>query len=174
MGQIIRDRIKRQLDESEGYLMLNLPARALEILEKRSNWATMQFEASYLQGEALRSLGRYREALRPLEVAAKLRPSDIGVAIALGWCYKRTHRLAQAIDALERAVMESPEVSLLHYNLACYWSLAANPSKALDELAIALDLDPDYRAKLADETDFDPIRDHPDFVRLTVGSAPLA
>ena len=73
MSRIIRDRIKRQLDEAEGYLMLNLPRRTLEILERRTDWATMQFEASLLMGEAMRSLEQYREALKPLEVAAKLR-----------------------------------------------------------------------------------------------------
>jgi tetratricopeptide (TPR) repeat protein len=174
MGRIFRDRIKRQLDEAEGFLMLNLPQRALEILERRADWATMQFEASFLTGEALRALERYREALKPLEVAAKLRPSDVNVAIALGWCYKRTHRLAQAIDALERAGRHNPEVPLLRYNLACYWSLAGNVSKALDELAAALDLEPDLRALIPDESDFDQLRGNPDFERLTVGPAPLA
>ena len=174
MGRIFRDRIKRQLDEAEGYLMLNLPALALEILEKRTDWATMQFEASYLTGEALRSLERYREALKPLEVAARLRPADAGVAIALGWCYKRTHRLAQAIDALERAARLNQEDPLLHYNLACYWSLAGNVVKALDELAFSLDLDPSLRSLIADESDFDKLRGNPAFERLTVGPAPLA
>ncbi|MHC5538797.1 TPR end-of-group domain-containing protein [Singulisphaera rosea] len=174
MGRIIRDRIKRQLDEAEGYLMLNLPRRAIEILERRADWATMQFEASFLTGEALRSLERYREALKPLEVAALLRPGDIGVAIALGWCYKRTHRLAQAIDALERAERHNPEEPLLHYNLACYWSLAGNPAKALDALTMALELDPDLRSLIPVESDFDLLRGDPDFERLTVGPAPLA
>lgn len=174
MSRIIRDRIKRQLDEAEGYLMLDLPLRALEILERRADWATMQFEASYLAGEALRSLERYREALKPLEVAAKLKPGDVGVAIALGWCYKRTHRLAQAIDSLERAVRHDPEDALLHYNLACYWSLASNAGKALDELAVALDLVPGLRSLIPDEADFDQLRGNPDFERLTVGPSPLA
>lgn len=174
MSRIIRDRIKRQLDEAEGYLMLSLPRRALEILERRADWATMQFEASFLTGEALRSLDRHREALKPLEVAAALRPADIGVAIALGWCYKRTHRLAQAIDALKRAERYNPEEPLLHYNLACYWSLAGNASKALDELAVALDIDPDLRHLIADESDFDTLRGNPAFERLTVGPSPLA
>src|SRR3954452_22948891 len=102
MARIIHDQIKRQLGEAEGYLMLNMPQRTLEILERRSDWATMQFEASLLAGEALRTLERYREAVKPLELAAGLRPNDISVAIALGWCYKRTHRLAQAISILER------------------------------------------------------------------------
>jgi tetratricopeptide (TPR) repeat protein len=174
MSRIIRDRIKRQLDEAEGYLMIDLPKRALEILERRADWATMQFEASFLTGEALRSLERYREALKPLEVAAALRPADTGVAIALGWCYKRTHRLAQAIDALERAERHNPDVPLLHYNLACYWSLASNASKALDELAVALDLDPQLRTLIADEHDFDQLRGNAEFERLTVGPSPLA
>ncbi len=174
MSRIIRDRIKRQLDEAEGYLMLNLPSRSLQILEQRTEWATMQFEASFLTGEALRSLERYREALKPLEVAAALRPSDVGVAIALGWCYKRTHRLAQAIDALERAERHNPEDPLLHYNLACYWSLAGNASKALDELSAALGLEPELRNLIPEESDFDQLRGNPEFERLTVGPAPLA
>jgi tetratricopeptide (TPR) repeat protein len=174
MARIIRDRIVRQLDQAEGFLMLGLPARALEILQARPDWATMQFEASLLTGEALRALGRYREALKPLELAAGLRPGDVGVALALGWCYKRTHRLAQAIDALGRACREHPEEPLLHYNLACYWSLAQNAERAIDELSIALGLEPELRDRIADEPDFNPLRGNPDFARLTARPAPLA
>lgn len=174
MAQIIHDRVLRRLSEAEGYLALNLPAKALEILEKHADWATMQFEASLLMGEALRSLERYREALKPLEQANKLRPGDFNVAIPLAWCYKRTHRLAQAIDALERALEITPEEPLLHYNLACYWSLAGNEPRALDALGTALDLDPSFRELIPGETDFDRLRGNPEFERLTVGPAPLA
>src|SRR3954466_3935128 len=175
MSRIIRDRIQKQLDEAEGYLMLNLPRRALEILERRSDWATMQFEASFFMGEALRSLERYREALKPLEVAAALRPAEVGVAIALGWCYKRTHRLARPTAPPEPACRHNPDApGLLHYNLACYWSLAANAARALDELAVALDLEPELRNLIPVESDFDQLRGNPEFERLTVGPAPLA
>ena len=109
MSRISDDQIRKQLDEAEGYLMLDLPGRSLQILDSRPDWLNMQFEASFLKGEALRSLKHYREALRPLEVAAALRPSDTRVALALGWCYKRTNRLAQAIDSLERALREHPD-----------------------------------------------------------------
>lgn len=153
--------------------MLDLPVRSLEILASRSDWSTMQFEASFLKGEALRCVDRYREALKPLEVAASLRPGDTRVALALGWCYKRTNRLAQAIDSLERALREHPDESLLHYNLACYWSLAGNSSKAIDALATALELDPDLRSLIAEEQDFDQLRGNPEFDRLIMGPAPL-
>jgi tetratricopeptide (TPR) repeat protein len=175
MARIARDLIVRRLGEAEGYLDLGLTERALEILQSRANWASMQFEASFLMGRALRLQERYREALRPLEVAYALRPGDVGVAMSLGWCYKRTHRLAQAIDALDRAARAHPEEPLLHYNLACYWSLAGNSPKALDELSAAVELDPDLREKAADESDFDPLRDNADFLKLTARhDAPLA
>jgi tetratricopeptide (TPR) repeat protein len=161
------------LDEAEGYLMLDLPGRAVEILESRSDWATMQFEACLLKGEALRCLDRYREALKPLEIAASLKPGDTRVALALGWCYKRTNRLAQAIDALQRALRSHADEPLLHYNLACYWSLAGNSAQALDALSTALELDPDLRTLIAEESDFDQLRGNPEFDRLVLGSAPL-
>jgi tetratricopeptide (TPR) repeat protein len=173
MSRISRDQVRRLLDEAEGYLMLDLPDRALQILNSRLDWSTMQFEASFLKGEALRCLDRYRDAIRPLEVAASLQPSDTRVALALGWCYKRTNRLAQAIDSLERALREHPDESLLHYNLACYWSLAGNSAKALDALSTALDLEPDLRTLIAEEQDFDQLRGNPEFDRLVMGPAPL-
>ena len=166
------DQIKRRLSEAEGYLMLGMPHKALAILESRNDWATMQFEAALLTGEALRTSGQHREALKPLEMAAALRPGDVGVAIALGWCYKRTQRLAQAIDALGRAVRSKPNEPLLHYNLACYWALASNPTKATQALANALKLDPDLRTLVPHETDFDSLRGHADFERITATGLP--
>ncbi len=172
MSRITLDQIRKLLDEAEGYLMLDLPRRSLQILESQPDWSNMQFEASFLKGEALRTLKHYREALRPLEVAAALRPADSRVALALGWCYKRTNRLAQAIDSLDRALREHPDEPLLHYNLACYWSLAENDVKALDELSAALALDPELRSLVAEESDFDHLRGNPLFDRLVRGCAP--
>ena len=51
-----------------------MPHKALAILEGRGDWATMPFEAAFLTGEALRTVGRHRDALKPLETAAALRP----------------------------------------------------------------------------------------------------
>jgi tetratricopeptide (TPR) repeat protein len=174
MSSRTRNRLIRLLDRAEGYLMLDMPEPALAILQGRDGWGAVQFEASFLTGEALRALGRYRDALKPLELAESLRPGHLGVAISLGWCYKRTHRLAQAIDAIQRAARENPDEPLLHYNLACYWSLAGDPERAIEELASALDLDPDLQSRIADELDFQALRDHEAFGRLVSGQAPSA
>ncbi|MFO0958017.1 MAG: tetratricopeptide repeat protein [Isosphaeraceae bacterium] len=168
-----RERLVRRLAEAEGYLELEMPEKSLQILMGRPDWGTLQFEANLLTGEAYRIQGHYRDAIKPLEKAAALRPGDINAAVALGWCYKRTHCLAQAIDALERAERAHPDEPLLHYNLACYWCLAGGFDRSLTELNLALDLDPDLRERIAAEADFDRLRGHPEFDRLLLGRAPL-
>ena len=160
------DPIKRRLSEAEGYLMLGMPQKALAILEARDDWATMRFEAAFLTGETLRILGRYREALKLLEMAAGLRPENVDVAVSLGWCYKRTQRLAQAIDALGRAVRHNRKVAILHYNLACYWALAGTPTKAIAALGLALELNANLRGQIPHESDLDSLRGDPGFEQL--------
>ncbi|MBV8488107.1 MAG: tetratricopeptide repeat protein [Planctomycetaceae bacterium] len=173
MSRSTGESVRKQLDEAEGFLDLDLPQHSLRILERRTDWPGLQFEACLLKGEALRRLNRHREAINSLERAYCLSPGDSRVALALAWCYKRTNKLAQAIDALEHARRSHPESALLHYNLACYWSLAGNHGKALSELRTALDLEPDLRNRLADEQDFQLLRGTPEFERLTMGSTPL-
>ena len=51
--------------------------------------------------------------------------------MALGWCFKRVGQLDEAIGALEHAIAVDPSEAVLHYNLACYWSLARNRRRAL-------------------------------------------
>ena len=65
------------------------------------------------------------------------------------------------------ALAIEPQLAIVHYNLACYWSLACEADTALDCLAAALEIDPSYRRLIADEPDFDPIRDLPEFRELT-------
>jgi Flp pilus assembly protein TadD len=118
-------------------------------------------------GEALRELGRYREAIYPLRRSAELMPDDIRVWLSLGWCYKRTGHLDRAIEALEQALDFDPAEAVLHYNLACYWSLAHDRGRALDYLARALDMDSNFRDLVPEEPDFDPLRSDPGFKLLT-------
>jgi hypothetical protein len=57
--------------------------------------------------------------------------------------------------------------AIIHYNLACYWSLARNKRYALKYLAQAFEIDAKYRDLVHDEPDFDFVRDDPDFQSLT-------
>jgi tetratricopeptide (TPR) repeat protein len=140
---------------------------ALRALQRRGTLVHGNGRACYLMGETLRELARFEEALFPLERSADLIPDDIHVWLALGWCYKRTGRLAKAIESLEAAVKVDPSDATIHYNLACYWSLARNRVLALRYLARAFDIDSNFRDLVLDEPDFNALRHDPEFKMLT-------
>jgi tetratricopeptide (TPR) repeat protein len=157
----------RAIEEAEGYAELGMLEHALRALQKRGSLVHGNGKACFLLGEALRALNRCEEALLPLERSADLLPDDVHVLLALGWCYKRTGQLAKAIEVLERAVRIDSGEAVLHYNLACYWSLARNRTLALRYLSQALDIDSNFRDKVGEEPDFNPLRNDADFIALT-------
>ena len=168
-----RDRIRRTKlhHEAEGYLEIGMARNALEALNRLGDSDGFDPHTQYLRGESLRMMERYEEAIAPLRRAAEIVPDDLHVWLALGWCYKRSGQIQLAIDALEKALTAEPaEESLVHYNLACYWSLAGNKEQALEHLGQALAIDPDYRQLIDTEADFDPIRRDPDFQALCEGT----
>jgi Flp pilus assembly protein TadD len=162
-----RIQLQRACLEAEGYLELGMAETALKTLQRRGHLVHGDARGCYLLGETLRELRRYREAIFPLRRSLELIPDDVHVAMALGWCYKRIGQLDDAITALEHAVTVEPGEAILHYNLACYCSLAKNRREALQHLAHALDIDGNFRELVTDEPDFDPIRSDPLFQSLT-------
>lgn len=167
----------RAIEEAEGYTELGfgmvgqlrqlMLEHALRSLQRRGSLVHANGRACYLLGEALRELGRYEDALLPLERSADLVPDDIHVLLALGWCYKRTGQLAKAIEVLERAVKVDSGEAVLHYNLACYWSLARNRTLALRCLSQALEIDSNFRDLVSDEPDFNALRHDSGFIAIT-------
>ena len=177
-------RIPRQqiIREVEGYLELvelfpgefeaqhvnreRLALRALELLEKvDGDGSRLQF--LILKGTALRALERHSEAVVALHEASQLDAETIHVWLMLGWCHKRNGRVDLAIESLEEALRVDPSEAILHYNLACYWSLLGNCRRAVSYLSHALQIDPNYRDLIDGEHDFDPIRHHPEFQAVT-------
>lgn len=178
-------RIRRQqiLREAEGCLELitlfgdrwpladdtrdTIARRAIETLQRIGNPGGLKGQILFLQGQALRHMQRFSDAIPPLREASEYEPQDVHIRLALAWCYKRCRRLDLAIEALEAAIDIDPALAIVHYNLACYWSLAGNSKVAISYLARALDLEPNYRELVHLESDFDPIRHHPHFQALT-------
>jgi len=159
---------RRQLiSQAEGYLELGMTEHALIMLDRLEAEGSLEAHVHYLKGEALRAAERYPEALVELRQAAKGTPDDIHIWLSLGWCYKRTNRIMLAIQSLEEALGIEPGEALIHFNLACYWSLTGNKAKALKFLAAAFDIDSNYRDLVDGESDLDPIRSDPRFLSLT-------
>lgn len=124
-------------------------------------------DARLLEGEALRALGRYEEAIVPLTAVSDEHPERIEAWLGLGWCLKRMGRLDAAIDMLRKGLAASPQQPILFYNLACYHSLDGNVAAAVEHLTQAIALDDRFRDLTQLEPDFDPIRKDPRFVAVT-------
>jgi tetratricopeptide (TPR) repeat protein len=170
------------LQEAEGYLDLLLATqahqrlprdvrvplaeRAVAALDRCAERYGWNARLLFMRGQALRLMDRYSEAVVPLRRAAELMPRSRHIRLLLAWCYKRCQRIDLAIETLEDALVAAPQVAILHYNLACYWSLARNPRLAMHHLAKAIEIEPDYRDRVATEADFDPVRWHPRFKSL--------
>ena len=118
----------------------------------------------FLKGQASRAAGNFQGAVNYLQQSAQLDPDNIHTFLALGWCYKRIDRTDLAIEAMETAVQIDNESAIAHYNLACYWALARQVKMAVLHLSNAFDLNPEFRNYVDMESDFDAIREDPEFL----------
>lgn len=162
----------RSLRAAEGYLELHMPSHALRALREIPDPAEHQFIFHLLHGLALRDLADFPQALLSLEAAAAINPNSVSLQMALAWCYKRTDRLPLAILATEFAHHLDPKEPILMYNLACYLSLAQDKDLALSWLGRALRADPKIVHMIPHESDFDPLRQDPDFVKMIQLASP--
>ncbi len=161
-----RLRLEKALSHVEGYFELGMPEQALEVLQRVRHLVDRDPVASFIYGETLRVLERYEEALPALRWAIERRPGLIQAYLSLGWCAKRSGRLGEAIDALLKAAAQAPHDALVHYNLACYLSLAGRRDEALWHLREAIRLDGSFRDMARTEPDFDALRSDDEFESL--------
>jgi quercetin dioxygenase-like cupin family protein len=79
----------------------------------------------------------------------------------------REQRYAEAADVLREAVRRFPDSAGLHYNLACFDSMAgAEPEAVAATLSRSFELFPGFRDYAREDSDFDRIRDEPAFKEL--------
>ena len=87
-GAMVRskDRIRcmKLQHQAEGYLELGMPVQALGCLERLGDVGGSDTQTLVLQGEALRALGKFTEALVPLKQAAAAEPENTHLWLAMG------------------------------------------------------------------------------------------
>ncbi len=159
-------KVLRIAQEAEGFLDLGLYHRALERAERLLASRAGRQAGLSLKAECFRLANRFDEAIPVLEEALREWPDDESLWVNMGWCRKRTGRLDLAIEAMEELLARQPESPIGHYNLACYLALAGEKERCLGELRLALELDPSLRESAREESDFDSLREDPDFLAL--------
>jgi len=182
MAQQSRIYRRQLLQEAEGFLELGvvfddrwplgerersvLTARCLGALDQIEDPKGDQAQIHYLRGQALRLDGRYDRAIESLELSWHLESHNTHTCLALGWCYKRVGRIDEAVEAMQLGLSVDPQSAILHYNLACYLSLMKKARPAVKHLSLALDICNNFRGLIAQESDFDPIREMASFSKF--------
>jgi hypothetical protein len=73
-------------------------------------------------------------------------------------------RYADALDAVRRGLAHSPDHAGLHYNYACFATLAGDTGdETFDHLRRAVELHPTFREQARKDDDFAAVRDDPRF-----------
>jgi tetratricopeptide (TPR) repeat protein len=83
--------------------------------------------------------------------------------------YFGTKEYDKAVEAFEQLLAETPDDAGVLYNLACAESLTGKKQEALGHLTRAVELDPDFREMAGNDSDFDAIRDDPEFASAVAG-----
>lgn len=156
----------RQLRAAEGYLALNMPDHALRELDAIPEMGDEQYQVFMLRGESLQLKKDHDRALAAFCQAHEQKPTDLVALMGMAWCFKRVDQLPRAIEAMKQAYQFHKEVPVVLYNMSCYYALAGDKDNALSWLGRSLRMDRKFLDLIPTETDFDSLRDDPDFVRL--------
>ena len=172
-------RQRRSIRTAEGYLELMstfesglsmdeelaqpIADRMLTLLDSVDQSPDHRCYVLHLKGEACRFANRFERAIVHFRKSLELEPDSIHGLLAIAWCFKRTGRLEDAIESMQIAIEFEPNQAICHYNLACYYALDGRTSNAIEYLAQAFELRPSFREQVSGESDFDSIRDDPEF-----------
>lgn len=147
----------------EGYLLLGMSAEALREVDAVKAGGCNDIVVCQLRAEALRDLNRFDEALEEYTAADNRQPDNQTTLMGMAWCLKRVNRLDDALETMQRCYRAHPDEPIVLYNIACYLTLTGDKAQALSWLGRALRMQPKLRELIAEEQDFDALRDDADF-----------
>jgi tetratricopeptide (TPR) repeat protein len=109
---------------------------AIPLLEQALKLSPRLAKAHYFLGTALKTLGRYDEAIEHLDIAAEQYPRDRVVLNEIGRVHFFQRRFDDAIAAFKRALAVDPEDLDAHYNLMLAYQGAGDQENAARERAL--------------------------------------
>jgi tetratricopeptide (TPR) repeat protein/TolB-like protein len=95
---------------------------------------------TYGLGKMFEIRGEFAQALDYYEGTLELQPSNVGVNIDIGHCYRELGRFQEAETHVARVLAVRPASPLAHYEIALVYSAAGDREKALEHLRAALEV----------------------------------
>lgn len=163
-------RREKRLDAARGYLTLGMPDHALRELRGIDASGNGAPDLHQLRGEALRQKEDWDGALDEYRRALDGESAEVTMLMGMAWCYKRTGRIDMALSTMQRAYHADPKQPVVLYNIACYHALKGDKPQALSWLGRALRMEKALVRLVADEADFDALRNDPDFQFITTAA----
>lgn len=108
--------------------------------------------------------GDYLEAASIDRMMCEAQPTNPQGWNSLGYDLFNAEDLEGAMEAFQRAIKLEPTRASAHYNLARIAARTGDKSKAIEHFAKAVELQPDYQDRLAEDPDLRPLKDDPEML----------
>ena len=140
--------------------------RAIECYEKALAIKPDKDESWNNMGNAYSAKGEHDRAIECYEKALAIKPERLESWNNMGNAYKHKGEHDRAIECYEKALAIKPDSPEASYNLACAFSLKGQVPEAVEHLTRAVALNESYKENARSHSDFDPIRNDPEFCKL--------
>lgn len=121
-------------------------------------------------GQMNQKIKNWGRAVEAYTMAIQLGKDDANEYNSLGYSLKMSGDPNKAIGVLKKALEIEPDHDFALGNLACSYVLANNLDEAFMVIEKYIKLAPLNRERVKVTEDFESIRDHPEFIRLTKGN----
>jgi len=144
-------------------------SRAIELEGPDNLFATLDYSS---RAESYELLGKFDLALKDWNVLHAKNPKDPGNLTHIAELYRKLGKYDRSLAYYNKAAalkLKDYEARILYYGRAQTYAAKGDAGKAVGDLRILIQSDPGYKALARKEKAFDPIRNHPDFIKLIGG-----
>ena len=148
-------------------------AAAAEHFEKAWELSPKDPQTPSILLQVYRSLGRYQDLERTAKISVdagmqklKDEPDNWRTCLSIAFGLNSLGRYSEAKEYVTYVIENNADDTLMNYNVACLYSGMGEIEKALFHLEISLRLGNNYKGWVSNDSDLDPLRDHPKFQEL--------